>query len=60
MGHGIGYIRVRSRDQPPTRQLDQVPVNRVFTDYASGKVGRPQLAQLQAFVRPGNTVVVHP
>ena len=60
MGHRIGYIRVSSEDQPPARQLDQVAVDRVFTDYASGKdVDRPQLAQLLAFVRPGDTVVVH-
>ncbi len=35
-------------------------MDRVFTDYASGKdVHRPQLAQLLAFVHPGHTVVVH-
>ena len=60
MGHRIGYIRVSSGDQQPARQLDQVAVDRVFTDYASGKdVHRPQLEQLLAFVRPGDTVVVH-
>ncbi len=60
MGHRIGYIRVSSGDQQPARQLDQVAVDRVFTDYASGKdVDRPQLAHLLAFVRPGDTVVVH-
>ena len=60
MGHRIGYIRVSSGDQQPARQLDQVSVDRVFTDYASGKdVDRPQLAQLLAFVRSGDTVVVH-
>ena len=60
MGHRIGYIRVSSGDQQPARQLDQVAVDRVFIDYASGKdLERPQLAQLLAFVRPGDTVVVH-
>ena len=59
-GHRIGYIRVSSGDQQPARQLDQVAVDRVFIDYASGKdLERPQLAQLMAFVRPGDTVVVH-
>ena len=60
MGHRIGYIRVSSEDQQPARQLDQVPVDRVFIEYASGQnVHRPQLEQLLAFVRPGDTVVVH-
>ncbi len=60
MGHRIGYVRVSSGDQQPARQLDQVSVDRVFTEYASGKnVHRPQLEQLLAFVREGDTVVVH-
>ncbi|MCL4520688.1 MAG: recombinase family protein, partial [Firmicutes bacterium] len=60
MGHRIGYIRVSSGDQQPARQLDQVAVDRVFVEDASGKnLERPQLAQLMAFVRPGDTVVVH-
>lgn len=62
MNHGqrVGYIRVSSFDQNPERQLDQVPVDRVFTDQASGKdTHRPELDQLLAFVREGDTVVVH-
>ncbi len=59
-GHRIGYVRVSSLDQNPTRQLEAVPVDRVFTDQASGKdTQRPQLDQLRAFVREGDTVVVH-
>ncbi len=59
-GHRIGYVRVSSFDQNPERQLEAVPVDRVFTDKASGKdVQRPQLDQLRAFVREGDTVVVH-
>ncbi len=59
-GHRIGYIRVSSLDQNPERQLENVPVDRVFTDQASGKdVNRPQLEELLAFVRNGDTVVVH-
>ncbi len=35
-------------------------MDRVFTDQASGKnVQRPQLEQLLAFVREGDTVMVH-
>ncbi len=46
--------------QQPARQLDPVAVDRVFIEDASGKdLERPQLAQFLAFVRPGDTVVVH-
>jgi len=59
-GHRIGYIRVSSFDQNPERQLDQVPLDKVFTDTASGKdTQRPALADLLAFVREGDTVVIH-
>ena len=59
-GHRIGYVRVSSFDQNPERQLEHVPVDKVFTDKASGKdTQRPQLDALLAFVREGATVVVH-
>ena len=59
-GQRIGYIRVSSFDQNPERQLEHVQVTRVFTDKASGKdVKRPELENLLAFVREGDTVVVH-
>ena len=59
-GHRIGYIRVSSFDQNPERQLEQVPVDRLFTDTASGKdTYRPELDRALAFVREGDTVVVH-
>jgi DNA invertase Pin-like site-specific DNA recombinase len=59
-GQRIGYIRVSSLDQNTVRQLDQVQVDRVFTDHASGKdTRRPALTELLAFVRDGDTVAVH-
>ena len=59
-GHRIGYIRVSSFDQNPERQLDQVPLDKVFTDKASGKdTERPALEALLTFVREGDTIVVH-
>ena len=59
-GHRIGYVRVSSFDQNPERQLEHVEVDKVFTDRASGKdAQRPQLDALLAFVREGDTVVVH-
>lgn len=59
-GHRIGYIRVSTLDQNSERQLDQVKVDRMFTDHASGKdTKRPQLEAMLSFVREGDTVVVH-
>ncbi len=59
-GQRIGYVRVSSFDQNPERQLEQVQVDRVFTDRASGKdTRRPELERLLTFVREGDTVVVH-
>nr|WP_011265172.1 recombinase family protein [Leptospirillum ferrooxidans]AAX38525.1 ORF195 [Leptospirillum ferrooxidans] len=56
----IGYVRVSSVDQNTDRQLDGIPLARVFTDKASGKdTHRPELDRLLAFVREGDTVVVH-
>lgn len=51
-GQRIGYVRVSSFDQNPERQLDHVPVDRLFTDKASGKnTQRPELEWLLAFAR---------
>ncbi len=56
----IGYIRVSSFDQNPERQLENVGVDQVFTDQASGKNNRrPELEALLACAREGDTVVVH-
>ena len=59
-GQRIGYIRVSTLDQNPERQLDNIPVDRIFTDKASGKdASRPQLEALMSFARSDDTVVVH-
>lgn len=59
-GQRIGYIRVSSFDQNPERQLENVLVDKIFTEKASGKdTKRPQLDQLLSFAREGDTVVVH-
>lgn len=56
----VGYIRVSSVDQNTVRQLDGINVERTFTDTAPGKdTARPQLEKLLAFVRDGDTVIVH-
>ncbi len=45
MGQRVGYVRVSTVDQNTARQLDGVPLDKMFTDHASGKdTRRPQLA----------------
>jgi DNA invertase Pin-like site-specific DNA recombinase len=59
-GQRVGYIRVSSVGQNPGRQLDGVELDRVFTDTVSGKsTTRPQLQAMLAYVRDGDTVIVH-
>lgn len=59
-GQRVGYKRVSSIDQNPARQLEGVEVDRIFTDKVSGKnTDRPQLQELLAYIREGDTVVVH-
>ena len=56
----VGYVRVSSVDQNTVRQLDGIDVERTFTDKASGKdTARPKLDEMLAFVRDGDTVIVH-
>lgn len=59
-GQRIGYVRVSSLDQNTERQLDGVPLDRVFTDKLSGKdMARPELEAMLQFVREGDTLIVH-
>ncbi|MCX6054616.1 MAG: recombinase family protein [Chloroflexi bacterium] len=56
----VGYIRVSSFDQKTDRQLDGIKLDQVFIDKASGKdIQRPELEKLLAYVRTGDTIVVH-
>ena len=49
-----------SAGQNPARQLDGVELDRVFTDAVSGKsADRPQLQAMLAYVRDGDTMLVH-
>jgi len=55
----IGYTRVSTLDQNTERQ-DLGPVERLFTDKASGKnLERPQLQAMLDYIRPGDTVKVY-
>ena len=59
-GQRVGYVRVSTFDQNAERQLEGIAVDRTFLDKKSGKdVDREQLAALMAFVRYGDTVIVH-
>lgn len=60
MGKRIGYQRVSSVGQNTERQLDGVDVDKMFTDYASGKdANRPELTKALDYMREGDTLVVH-
>lgn len=59
-GKRVGYIRVSTIDQNTARQLDGVPLDKVFTDKASGKdTNRPQLKAALDYLRDGDVLVVH-
>ena len=59
-GQRLGYVRVSSLDQQPARQLDGIPLDKVFSDAASGRdTVRPGLAALREYAREGDTVLVH-
>lgn len=59
-GKIIGYVRVSTFDQNPQRQLEGIPVDRLFTDQASGKdLKRPAFEELMAYVREGDQVIIH-
>lgn len=59
-GQRVGYIRVSSDDQNPARQLEGIPLDKVFVDKASGKdTKRPELEKMLSYIREADTVVVH-
>ena len=59
-GKLIGYIRVSSIDQNTERQLDNINLDKIFTDKISGRsLNRPALEELLSYVRDGDTLVVH-
>lgn len=59
-GKRIGYIRVSTTDQNPDRQLEHIPLDKKFIDFASAKsTNRPQLNNMLEFVREDDVVLVH-
>ncbi len=59
-GKNIGYIRVSTIEQNLERQLEGMKLDRSFIDKVSGKsIDRPALQEMLAYVRDGDTVIVH-
>lgn len=62
MAHLLGYARVSTTEQNPDLQVDELTAAgcwKVWTDHASGALDRrPQLDQVLAQLRPGDTLVV--
>ncbi len=59
-GKRIGYIRVSTPDQNPDRQLENIPLDKRFIEYASAKsTNRPVLNSMLDFVREDDIVIVH-
>lgn len=58
----IGYIRVSTQEQNIARQeesMKEIGVEKLYVDRCSGKnASRPQLMEMMAFVREGDTVIV--
>lgn len=59
-GQVVGYVRVSSADQNHARQVEALTgADRLFIDKVSGKnTERPELSELLAYVRDGDTVRV--
>ncbi len=53
-------MRVSTAEQNTARQLESIPLDRVYTDKLSGKsTERPQLQALLDYARDGDTIIVH-
>lgn len=59
-GQRVGYVRVSTLDQNPARQLEGMTLDRVFSESASARnADRPELIEMMAYVRAGDTLYVH-
>ena len=59
----VGYVRVSTEEQNPDRQIEMLnakyQIEKLYLDKLSGKnTDRPELQNMLAFVRSGDTVVV--
>lgn len=56
----VGYIRVSSLDQNTDRQLDGIPLDKIFEDKSSGKnINRPEYKACMEYLREGDRLHVH-
>lgn len=59
-GQTVQYVRISSVGQNVARQINDMTIDKTFTDKCSGSTtDRPALAAMLDFVRDGDTVVVH-
>lgn len=59
-GHDVGYVRVSSFSQNTDRQLDEILLERIFTEKASAKdAQRPVLQECITYLRTGDCLHVH-
>lgn len=59
-GHKIGYIRVSSVGQNTERQLDDIELERIFTEKVSAKNRkRPALEECLTYLRKGDQLHIH-
>ncbi len=59
-GKRIGYRRVSTKDQNPDRQLNEIPLDKIFTDFASAKsTDRPEFKLMMEYLREDDILLVH-
>ena len=59
-GQKVGYQRASTLEQSMERQLKDLVVDKMFTDYASGStMNRPELQAMLLYIREGDELVVH-
>ena len=59
-GKKVGCVRVSTAKQSTERQLSDLELDIIFTDYASGKdTNRPKLQEMLNYIRDGDAVIFH-
>ncbi len=59
-GKRIGYKRVSTSEQNPDRQLEGIPLDKIFIDYASAaSTNRPKLQTMIEYAREDDIIIVH-
>ena len=59
-GQRVGYIRISTDSQHTDRQLVGIPLDKTFTDIATGSnTKREQFQEMMRYLREGDTLFVH-